>query len=287
MTAPYNTWSAIGVEYAYWGLRGSNGYVYGTTGATLANGASSGMGRMKGVVDFTPAVPAPNVIDVVGDLRNVATFRTAPTASITADLNVAVFDTTFVTKVNDTLAETLGDYKFVDIDPYCVNNQPLVFVLNAPASVQDSGVSLGASAYDVTIIYNSLVDAPTLTALTAGEQTWAYNLTLNKTGVTPYGATLTEVTNGLTQSYFRKFASPNPVTMHSFIGDGTEADVVLDLTPASASANAVRVWVDGVAQTYTTDFTVNVGTKTVTFEAGSVPSAGEKVVVLYQHTVTC
>jgi hypothetical protein len=285
MTAPYSTWSAIGAEYAYWYLRGTNGYAYGTSGQAMANGADSGAGRMKGIVSLTPEVPAPNNIGVVGDLRNIATFRTASQDPTTGSMEVAVFDTTFINKANNTISETLGDYKFVDVDPYCVNNQAFGLIVNAPAVIQDSGASLGASAYEVTMIYNTLIDAPALAPLADGGQTWQYNLTLNPTGTTPYGVALTSVANGLTRAYFRKFASPAPVTMHTFIGDGTDTTLVLDLTPFANSANAVRVWVAGTPLTFSSDFTVDLATRTITFAVA--PTAGAIVEVLYQHVVTC
>jgi len=63
------------------------------------------------------------------------------------------------------------------------------------------------------------------------------------------------------------------VASESFVGDGTTTDYVLTDTPLANSVLAK------VADTYTTDFTVDYGTKTVTF--GTAPGDGDDIVITY------
>lgn len=287
MSAPFNSWSAVGAEYVFWGLRGSSdAYVYGTVGDTLANGSASGMGRLKGVANINLTIPDVNRIAVTGDQALITAFDLPPTEAVTGEVISRVFDATTTTKANNTKIETDGDYKYLDFNPYCVPNNRFVMIANSQANVQDSGASLDSGAWEVAMLYNVRVSGRGgLTIAEATAREYQYSLTLNKTSTTPYGVALTDATNGTTVSYWRKFASPNPIAMHTLIGDGTETEIVLDEVPAGADGVKVKVFVDGVAQTYTTNYTVNVSTRTVTLVAA--PTAGQVVVVYYQFLASC
>jgi hypothetical protein len=91
--------------------------------------------------------------------------------------------------------------------------------------------------------------------------------------------------NGTTSDAILQFASPYPVCSQVFKSNAATLGIVLDQTPAANSATAVRVWRNGTALTFTTDFTVTVATKTVTLVAPG--TAGDRFEIVYQHTATC
>jgi len=77
------------------------------------------------------------------------------------------------------------------------------------------------------------------------------------------------------------FHHDNPIFIQRFTGDGAETIFNLDYSPVSDEK--VYLFVDGAQSTLTTDHTVTTGaTPVVTFEAGSVPADGAKIIVFYE-----
>ena len=62
-------------------------------------------------------------------------------------------------------------------------------------------------------------------------------------------------------------------------GDGTNAEFTLDYS--NVQDGSLTVYVDGVEQTLTTDYTVALSTGVITFESGSIPPNGEAVTADY------
>jgi len=74
-----------------------------------------------------------------------------------------------------------------------------------------------------------------------------------------------------------KFIDANSLKAESSAGDGSTTAFVLGSTPISGSH--VDVFLDGLHQKVTTDFTVNTSTKTVTFT--TAPANGQELVFKY------
>ena len=67
-------------------------------------------------------------------------------------------------------------------------------------------------------------------------------------------------------------------------GDGTNAEFTLD--DSNVQDGSLTVYVDGVEQTLTTDYTVALSTGVITFESGSIPPNGEAVTADYISGLT-
>lgn len=65
----------------------------------------------------------------------------------------------------------------------------------------------------------------------------------------------------------------------SGIGNGSAVDFVLSQTPKSTLEPLVTL--NGIKRRYTTDYTINLGTKTVTFV--DAPAAGQTINIIYRY----
>ncbi len=285
MAFNYNEWSIAGSQYCYWLQVGSNGYAYGTSGSGMANGADSSAGRLKGLQSFNIAVPEAPRVNIPGDNGVVTQFQLQPQELPSGTATFGVFNQTFNTVAGGTQIEAIGDYDMSQGIPQCWSFARLGMIINSPALIQDAG-AVDTQGWQVTILNNlTVVPSDSINTQTATAGTFPYTISTKRASNHLWGVAYSAVTNGTTSAVYDTFSSPYPVTMHTFIGDGSDVTVVLSETPSGANGSAVKVWKDGTLLSYTTDYTVNTSTKTVTF--GTAPTASSKVVILYQHLATC
>jgi hypothetical protein len=89
----------------------------------------------------------------------------------------------------------------------------------------------------------------------------------------PWGVTFTDADDGAQAAPYKDFTSSHPLHQAYATGNNTALVVNLDYTPAAADSNSVIVVVNGVVQLYTTNYTVSVANKTVTFVTSPPTSA--------------
>lgn len=282
MAVPYSTWSALGSQYTFWGIVDSSGYVQGTSGAISA-GANSGMGRLKGVSSIAVNLPDTPRVPVQGDNGAITSFMLAPSELPTGTLATTVFDQTFSTKPIGLLVETESNWDFSGIFPACFDYARICFIVNSPASIQDSG-DLDVGAWQVYIFMNTTVMPMKPGELTTGAaQTFTSDLSFKRADKTIWGKSFTSVTNGSTSFAATQFASGYPVHCQTLIGNGAVTTLLLDYTPVTTIADYVKVWKDGVELALTTDYTVS--GSTITFVAA--PASNTKVICLYGFDPSC
>lgn len=282
MAVPYSTWSALGVSYLFWGIVDSSGYLVGTLPAS-ANGDSSGMARLKGISNVSVAIPETPRVNVQGDNGVTTQFVLSPAELPSGTLTSTVFDQVFATKTIGTLIETEGDFDWNGVFPSCYDFARIALIVNSPANIQDSG-DLDVGAWYVTIMLNTTVQPMKAGDMATGAAIdFASDLTLKRADKQIWGKAFTTGTNGSTSFSMIQFASPSPITAHTFIGNGATTAVTLLYTPAANDGLKVKVWKDGVELAYTSDYTTS-GT-TLTF--GVAPAAGTKNVILYQFSPEC
>lgn len=281
----YNESSVVGSQYCYWGIVGTNGYVYGTSGSSMANGSDSAMGRLKGLQSLTLTVPEAPRVNIPGDNGAVTQMTLQPQELPSGTATFGVFNQTFNTKVGGMLIDQLGDFDISGGVPQCWSYARIALVVNSPAIMLDAGAN-ESQGWQVTIINNlTVVPSDGINISTATAQAFPYSIQARRATQRLWGTAYTTVTNGSTAFTHETFTSPYPVTIHTFIGDGSDTTLTLAETPAEASGDKVKVTINGVIKTYSSDYTVNTSTKVLTF--ATAPASGAICEVVYQHLATC
>ena len=273
-------------EYAF--IAKKNGvYPYGITG-TLANGADAGMSRAIGFTALDETVPAGTQSSAVGDNRVISGFRQGPTELATAALGFIVFDHTIVAELTGSTIYTDGEYDISWRSQRCITIPNCVLMVSSRAKSQDSGAA-NEPGWS-TKIYPAVElvqEGESYNGQSADAVLFNFAVTMNEVDTTPWGEL---IATNYGQDYgfsTRPIITDYPMTMHTYIGDGSTTSFVLDETPAAADALKVPDFEDGVALTYTTDYTAVEATKTVAYEAGAIPAAAAVNIVPYQFVPGC
>jgi hypothetical protein len=277
--------SPLGVDYAFANFL-ADGYGNGSSPTALANGADSGSTWLRGIKTIEIAQEAWRPINQTGDNAN---FRVSdllpPESSPSGPMTIATFDMDFAAKAQGTALYTSGDWEMFFGSPSNAVLKPFSLIVNARAKSDDAG-SKGQAGYAVYWWFN-LQAAPRPTAGGMAEGTHlatTYDLNANAVDQIPTGESLVLGTHFVCNAYYAAFFSPYPITMHTLVGDGVATGMTLDYTPAAEDALKVPAWLEGVKETYTTDYAVTASTKAVTIVVP--PPAGERWVTLYQFDNT-
>lgn len=272
---------SAGLDRVYWGVLGTDGYVKGVAG-TISNGSDSSMGLLYAAsADMT--FPEANRVNIVANDVKIGTFTFQSTDTSSFTLELGASDLDFIAKAQGSTVYTLEDWNIGVMRPgeYTVTN--IVLLLCSQSQSYASG-SIGSAGYHNILLPNvSLVYQGKSGISAQGEEAFQFSATVNTVDTLPWGQTVSDTDFGVTSADAFEWYSENRVCMHTHIGDGTDDEMVLTYTPAAATAAKVLLFTEGTALTYTTDYTANTGTKTVTFQAGAIPAAGEVSVCVYEH----
>lgn len=282
-TANVNVWAANGIQYLHWAaLNGS--YPYGATG-TISNGSGAGMARYKAVQELTIEDPKGEVTYVPGDNGVATAFTNQPQTLPTGSLKVGFFDQTATAKMNGLKIAALGQWDRSVFGPQCYTFADVCFIANSPANAEESN-NVDEGMWQVAILNKVQMQAMMIAAMASNTPaSWTNTANVKRSSKTLWGESYTGATLGTTAAAGEVFGSPYPVTMHTYIGNNSTLVVTLDETPVAAAATAIRVFKDGVELVYTTDFSVNVTTKVVTFVAA--PGTGAVCIIVYQFSPVC
>lgn len=275
-------WFAGGFERVQWGVIDSSGYFIGT-GTTLANGSDSGMGQLQSPnVANVPSSGARTIQPEGGD--SIAGRIALPgITEIRFQLGLSVQDLAFKAAAEGTKVYTLEEYDFGMFDPDSPTFQTmcLLFTRKAASSEQANP----GSGFEHLLLPSCQVVPQGPGNFQTGENPALYNyeVVVNRATKFPWGQALTLNDQGTLKAGGTDFWSENRVTLHAFKGDGTEDEIIVDYTPVSGTLNTKNfVHTDGVKET--TDITITPATKLFDFTAA--PSAGETVVIFYEHTLS-
>jgi hypothetical protein len=276
--------SSIGLKHVFWSTKRGN-YANGSSAAALSNGQNSAMGKLVGVSGLEVQEPDLPVVNALGNNGLLASFLGEAQEGVAGSVTLTALDQALAAVANGVTTHTEGDYTYIPGVPKCLNLADLFLVVNSPAkSVAPS--SAGTSGYHVSEFFAVNLFAKTSPAFTTNEvNEYAGQVVLNRVSTLPTGQTVQSSQYGTTQMAYRAYWSTHPVTYHAFVGNGTTTTVTLAEEPRAASGAAVQVWIDGTAQAYTTNFTVNTTTKVLTFV--TPPAAGANVVVRYAFVGGC
>lgn len=278
-------YSAVGTKYNYYSFLNSSGYAVGTA-ATLANGASSGAGRIKGVEQLGLAVPPARNIVIKGDNTTLGALQIPGDAAPTGQILTSVYNPTLFNGAQGVISETIGATEMDIFGIPCPNFQPMCIITNAPALNQTAG-SVGLNGYS-TIVWNHITMLPLeetqITDATAHQFT--NNVLGTFSSIKPWGAAIASGTNGANQALGVRWFNTYPFTLMSFTGDNSTVTVTLDETPAGTTGNDVFVWQNGTKLVEGSGAgKYQVSGSVVTF--GTAPTAAAKVVIGYYFIPYC
>jgi hypothetical protein len=282
--ATFDELIAAGVDLCFYGTNDSAGYLVGANATPPANGNTngSGMARLRGIVSADVQIEDPETVDVPGDNRSQGQFLFEPARPPSFLIENSVFKLSLHALVQGTLVYGDGDINTGVLQPDDPVFPDMCWLLQSPAKKKDIALN-GVKAWGGVLIPSTQVYARGRNAFNNREAARdRYRVTANPAGVRPDGLLIDNATYGSTAAPLIEFQADNPVHMHTFRGNGTQAAFILEYTPAAASSAKVRVRVNGTLQVYTTNYTVNVGTKTITFAGGSIPAPEAKIVVFYE-----
>lgn len=258
-----------GLRWIYYGVPNSSGYMQGNSITPATNGTIQRMNRLRGAQLVPLTLPDPEVLPVSGDDEPLVQFTFSAEGLPSGSMGLAVHDLDFDALVQGTLTEIIGNIKFGAMSPGGQVRQPLMFLIMREAKKYE-GNTKGVTAWEGTFL-NSVEISP------SGSE-WAqrafnpynYFMTLSKAARAPYGATYTELLRGTTEMPIDPFFSDNPIEVYGGFGNGVATSYALSNPPVSADGTYTSVFLNGVKQAYTTNYTIS-GSSLV---FGSAPGSG-------------
>lgn len=265
-----------GFRSIYGGIVDTDGFVVGGLEAAEA-GEVGALQRLFGALSLPIQIADAEQLIIGGDDGVIASEAYEPESLPSGELQLSVVTPEFEAIVQGTLVEALGtEIEVATLQPLGIDFQDMAFVAHARAKT----VPGGARRWITYFVPLSTVLPKGSELATRAFNPFTYSLSLSKSGKKPWGADFTNVLNGTLGGAILYAIAPNPIMITPFLGDGVEADYVLPFTPAADSADAVRVWHEGTALVFTTNFTVDTSTKTVTFVTPA--SVNGRGAVMYQ-----
>jgi hypothetical protein len=274
--------ASAGLDSVHVGVLNSNS-IFSGAAAAPANGDDSGALIMIGAQTADIQVPELERVNVEGNDGRLATFQFESGSETGFTFESGSVDFAIAALLQGTNVYALGDWDFNLIRPGTRTPISMAWIINTQAKSQ-AAASLNQAGFRV-----ALIPKVEVTYLGPGgisnrnAHVNRFSAIINAAGSHFWGTALSEANEGDVKADAIEFWAENRLTAHAFIGDGVITTTVLDFTPAGDhTTNKIAVWVDGVKQTATTDYTVVPATKTLTWV--SVPAAGEEAVIVYEYT---
>lgn len=284
MAVNLKKFTAAGADIVFYGTRDSTGYLQGGTASAPSNGDADGspMLRMEGVKTWPHTVTEPETVTVTGDDGLLSQYQFEPIEFPSFVVEFGTRDLTLEALAQSTSTYDIGDSTVGIVQPVEPTYPDMIFIVQSQAKSRASG-SKNAASWETLLIPNAQMvplSRDSFAERSAG--TIRYRVTTNASDTFPWGEALTEGNQGCTEAAAFVITSENRIHMHRYSGDGATAAFNLDYTPVENSSDKIHVYVDGTVQVYTTDYTVS-GT-VVTFATGSIPAAGEKIIVWFEYS---
>jgi hypothetical protein len=274
---PFTTFAAGGVAAIQAAVVNTNGYPVGMQSTTLTNGQGAGMRvlRFAKKVGGKAMQPQPSI--AAGDNnRNRLMFLYPPEQIGNLQFLFDALDLQAYASMSALLVSTDGNSSSVLMQSNApVNQIQTCFIVNVDAENADSG-AFGRKKF-INEIYPLVNVASLLADLASVTKTeWEYYGIPTQADRAPWGTPFTVATNGATRAAGLLMTSDYPMTLDTFVGDGTTTTYNLANTPAGTTAsNYILAWQGGVTFT-----SYSLAGKVVTFTAA--PTAGSVTVIRYE-----
>ena len=262
---------AAGTQLAFYGIYDSAGRLKGSTTGTLAQGGvGSGMKRLVGIKRANPGPTEPEDVQITGDDSPIGSIEFGPAETPSFIIENAVFDLDIQAAMQGTVVQSLQDLRLGVAQPENPVYPDICLIIQGKAKKQDAGVK-GIKAWVGVIV-------PVASVIPVGREEFSertpgvnrYQVNTQVASKQPWGVTIADGDLGTTGAPLIPFTSDNPITMHTFIGDGAETDFVVDLTPVEVGKIIIHEG-NGQQLGVTTEFTL--ATKTISRVAGALAAA--------------
>ncbi len=253
----------------------------------LANGENQSMLTYKGFATYTDTPANAEAVSIQADAGNIGTMFSRALDNATGTITFATFDAIFQGIVEDLNVYSDDDYEKVGIDDAATVLNKIDMIINSHATSLEAA-SLDEQAWQVIEIFKATAEKgdSSTSGTDFAAQPQSYNLVFDHATKDMDNAAITDSNYNRTKLRGQVYWSENPVIRHTHIGDGTTDTVTLAETPIESSATKIRVKVDGVALTFTTDYTVVPATKVLTFEVGAIPANEEVAIIEYEYDIS-
>lgn len=269
---------SAGFDRIHYGVIDSDGYLIGstTTAPTGGNQTGSTMARLSGAKSAPITVLEPESVVATGDDSALAKFLFQAADLPAGVIEAAVQDLTFDALAQGTAVADIGDLSVGVLQPENPVFQDMTLLLQRQAKSYTSG-SRGAKR--VSGLIASFVNITPLGTDSFTERqvaTARYGYTLSAFDRLPFGSVVNTTDFGTQRGVAFPFTADNYTIMQRWTGNGTEDEFTLSNTPISISK--IRVWIDGVKKTPTSDYTLSGSTLVM----GSAPSNNAKIIAWYE-----
>lgn len=266
-----------GYRYLFYGVMGASGYLIGNTadGATAGDQDGQPMQRLRGAQTIPVNTPDSQVVTVMGDDGPMTTFDFGPDGLPTGVFEQAVRDPVFDALVQGSKVRTVGDLVMNARQPVGTTQPDICLLVMRRAKSWDAG-ERGSSAWEGYFIPKANVRPLGPNVQQRTDSAYRYSFNASMSDRYPFGATFTEAEDGTTSAPVIDVSGDYPIHLVPYQGDGSETVFNLAYTPVSAAK--VYIYVDGVKQVLTTDYTIS--GKVVTFL--SAPADASRILAMYE-----
>lgn len=276
----FSDFIAAGVDLTFYGTVDSDGYLNGGSLTAPANGATNGstMLRLNGTVSADLAIATPTEVNIPGDNGSQGQFVFQAESPPAFTLENSVFKLATQALAQGTTTYADGDMTLGVLQPNEYNPADMAWILQSPAK-RKSGSGTGASGWTGYIVpRTNAVPLGRAQLRTREAAVDRYRIVTNPVSMLMDGLVVDDTNFGTTGAPVIPFANDYPIFEQRFTGDGTQDEFVLAYAPAVNSAAQIRIRINGVLATITTDFLVNLSTRVITFQSGHIPTAGQKII---------
>lgn len=257
------------------GLRSVTVFALDASGYPAASSTSAYEGTdFAGPKAFSLTIPEPRKITHTGGDRVLGVDFLPPLESASAELRVGRLDYDVIALLTGVKNYTLGENVGVAYGTDKQGSEPQVGLLLYQQSL---ALPSGEQSWRAIMLPRAKV-IPLPPGMSDNPEEVRFAVAPSVVGAHLWGAALTSVNDGATTAQVIDRSFEYKPKLVAFKGDGSAVAFTFPAAYQAVSTTKIKVWVDGVLKTLTTDYTVT--TAAVTFLAA--PASGAIVTVLYE-----
>lgn len=243
-----------GLAGLFYGLRGTYGFVgTDTTGPVAGSATGQTLARLVKAKVVPSNIPEGEIVPASGDDDVFTTFPFSATTLANGVIQTQVRDLTFEAVIQGSSVEALGTQSWGVQNPSNRTFQDMWLIAIRRAQSWVAG-SYGSARWEIAMIpCNITILGNEFSERTVNPYQYSYNAV--KTDVKIWGASYTELSNGVVSNDISIGQMDYPPALTVFKGDNSRTAFTLGYTPKAVTR--VFAFVNGAQQTYTTHYTVS------------------------------